>query len=93
MDCGEGPTLTIHCEMLARHFNIFSNKYILMDKSQILMLLKYLALPMLTGSKLLQLLFNASGRVQHIMKPNLRTSHSPSRAARQVVQAGKQQEV
>lgn len=35
---------TMHCEMSARQVNVFSNKLILMDKSQILTL-KYLASP------------------------------------------------
>lgn len=42
MDCREGPSSTFHCDVLPRHFDVFSNKYILMEKSWIFMLLKYL---------------------------------------------------
>lgn len=68
MDCGEGPSSTIHCDVLPRHFDVFSNKYILMDKSWNFLLLKYLSLPALRMSKLLQVLFV---RIQHLMSPIL----------------------
>lgn len=69
MDCGEGPSSTTHCDVLPRHFDVFSNKYVQMDKSWIFILLKYLSQPALRVSELLQFLFSASVRIQPSMKP------------------------